>query len=332
MTPGFLNESIAVTAIPHCQFCGTTGISIHKNLRDISLGTPGRWSFLQCPQCRVVWLDPRPTNGELAKLYGEGYYTHHSEPPPTGEPSPTRRLKERLLAANALARVGPLRDEGDGRFMWLDPKDRRRLLDVGCGRGEYLSRMKDLGWDVQGVEPDPVAAELARDIGISVSPGTLQEAAFPDDSFDAVTMSHVIEHLADPEALLAECNRILKPGGRLVVLTPNTDSLARKLFGRWWFAWETPRHLILFSQDVLERCVTTAGFQPRLARTTARSARQIWALSRLVKRDHSIKDPVTIPPGLRFEGLVFWVLEYLLPGRWGEEIVVLATKPAPGSS
>jgi 2-polyprenyl-3-methyl-5-hydroxy-6-metoxy-1,4-benzoquinol methylase len=106
--------------------------------------------------------------------------------------------RPRRLLVEALARLGPVRDGATGTVMWLKPTRSNRLLDVGCGSGSFLARMRDLGWDVHGVEPDPVAARVAMTrYQLDVACVSLQDAALPSESFDVVTMSHVLEHAAE---------------------------------------------------------------------------------------------------------------------------------------
>jgi 2-polyprenyl-3-methyl-5-hydroxy-6-metoxy-1,4-benzoquinol methylase len=110
--------------------------------------------------------------------------------------------------------------------MWLEASERGRLLDVGTGSGDFVAQMQELGWQAAGLDPDPVVVRAASSsLGRDIALGTLEEAAFAEGSFDTVTMSHVIEHLPDPIRTLVECRRVLKEGGRLVLLTPNIDSL-----------------------------------------------------------------------------------------------------------
>ncbi|MGH2395464.1 MAG: class I SAM-dependent methyltransferase [bacterium] len=123
---------------------------------------------------------------------------------------------------------------------------RGRLLDVGCGSGRFLVHMRDLGWEVTGVEPDPVAVRVAhRSFHLNVASGTLEDAGFPESCVDVVTMNHVIEHVPDPISSLRECNRVLREGGRLVVVTPNVHSLGHWYFNHSWRGLEVPRHLQL---------------------------------------------------------------------------------------
>lgn len=104
-------------------------------------------------------------------------------------------------------------------MQWLEANEKGRPLDVGCGNGAYIDQMRQLGWDVVGIEPDGEAASTAMKSGLNVFRGSLEDAKFPAEHFDIVTMNHVIEHVANPAILLKECRRVLKPVGRLVVAT-----------------------------------------------------------------------------------------------------------------
>jgi len=111
-----------------------------------------------------------------------------------------------------------------------------------------------------GVEPDPEAVKGAQaEFGLNVFHGTLEEACLQSGYFDAITMNHVIEHLADPVGTLKECCRVLKPGGELVIVPPNIVSLGHKIFTRGWGGLEPPRHLYLFSPGTLSACAQRAG-------------------------------------------------------------------------
>jgi 2-polyprenyl-3-methyl-5-hydroxy-6-metoxy-1,4-benzoquinol methylase len=136
-----------------------------------------------------------------------------------------------------------------------------------------------MGWGVVGVEPDKQAVKVARErFGLNVLEGVLEEIASPDDTFDAITMNHVVEHLPDPINTFRECGRILKKGGRLVMTTPNIESLGYRMYQEAWRGLEVPRHLFLFSPPTLRACVERSGLQLLELRTTARTARWMWAV------------------------------------------------------
>lgn len=191
--------------------------------------------------------------------------------------------------------------------------------------------MRELGWEVIGVEPDGQAVKVAQErFGLSVHEGTLEEVGFPDDNFDAITMNHVIEHVWDPIDTLRECRRVLKPGGKLVVITPNIESLGHRLFREAYLHLDPPRHLYLFSPRTLRICAEQAGLRVLQLRTTARSARWMWAASRLIRRNGMLPggSPTKINWRLRLEGLAFQVVEHWLRfvKEMGEEIVMVASK------
>jgi SAM-dependent methyltransferase len=144
--------------------------------------------------------------------------------------------------------------------------------------------MRKLGWDCTGLEPDPNAGcHQACDPSIRVLRTTLSDADLPPRSFDVITMSHVIEHVPYPVAVLAECGRLLAPSGELVVLTPNLDSRGRSRFGRDWRNWECPRHLQIFSKRSLVACARAAGLSPVACTVPSKAAWWIWNASERIR-------------------------------------------------
>ncbi len=260
---------------PACPVCASTDRTPWRvDVADeVFRCAAGRWSYARCGACGAAWLDPRPTRGSVMRAYAR-YYTHRPEPGGAGR---SRGFRRALHADHLRVRWGysdaprlPL-----GRFLLsarrraaLDisvrhlprPEGGGRLLDVGCGNGAFLESMRARGWDVCGVEPDPVAAEAASKAGVAVVAGTIADAPWGEGSFDAVTLSSVIEHVHDPAALLASCFRLLRPGGRLHVVTPNVASAGALRFGVHWRGLEAPRHLVLFDRGALARLLSAAGF------------------------------------------------------------------------
>jgi 2-polyprenyl-3-methyl-5-hydroxy-6-metoxy-1,4-benzoquinol methylase len=145
--------------------------------------------------------------------------------------------------------------------MFLDDISGGKILDVGCGDGRFLSRMHARGWTVDGIDFDAQAiATVKQKYGLHLRHGNLLKAGLEANSFDAVTMSHVVEHLPDPIAFVNEIHRILKPGGRFVATTPNADGLGHKKFGQHWWGLDAPRHLHVFSAASLAEVGRRGGF------------------------------------------------------------------------
>jgi SAM-dependent methyltransferase len=117
------------------------------------------------------------------------------------------------------------------------------------------------------VEINPIAVEACRKAGLKVFHGDLQAAAFDDEIFDLVSARHLIEHIPDPGNFVGEVARILKKGGRLVLITPNSQALGRRWFSTYWFADEVPRHLVLFCPANLRMLIERHGLRPITEKT-----------------------------------------------------------------
>jgi 2-polyprenyl-3-methyl-5-hydroxy-6-metoxy-1,4-benzoquinol methylase len=279
-----VNDGIEVQDAATCYLCGAEGHLLYGNLQDRIFGVQGKWNLKKCcnPECELLWLDPVPTEANLHKVY-ETYFTHQV----SGSDVDNLRAHGMLLRSFRLVLKLGYRlllhltgihqslsqARQDTANIYLSNSKTGRLLDVGCGNGTFLDRMRSLGWNVQGVEVDHKAARIAEKVfSVPVFIGTLEEARRPAASVDAITMNHVIEHVHDPIALLQECHRILKPGGHLTVVTPNVRSLGHAWFGRNWRGLEPPRHLYLFSQATLQSSARKAGFRKVETWTTPANA------------------------------------------------------------
>ncbi len=145
-----------------------------------------------------------------------------------------------------------------------------RLLDVGCSSGAFLGAAVRLGYAAEGVEPAAKAAATAQAAGLKVYQGLLHEAAYASASFDAITLLEVIEHLKEPLPLLQECQRILKPGGVLLVGTANADSWQAHAFGAHWDYLSIAKHgghISFFNPKSLQKLAAQAGLTRALLKT-----------------------------------------------------------------
>ena len=267
----------AIETLEVCPVCESRKRSLaYSGLRDIVFGVaPGFWRMYRCDDCATCYLDPRPTRESVLAAYDE-YFTHavedhNSLTNPRNLVGELRNdylswrfgyaLPRRNRTGRWILRALPLRRRRYERLVrdLPAPKPGARLLDVGCGNGEFLARMREVGWTVVGHDLDPKAAAATRGQGIEVVLGPLDRGAF-DGQFDVVTLSHVIEHVHDPIALLRTCRELLAPGGKLWIATPNVHALGLKRFGIHWIGLDSPRHLIVFSRQSLELALRRAGF------------------------------------------------------------------------
>ncbi len=341
-----INCGIRVASGSACVLCAGPGRLLYAGQRDRCFDAPGVWCVRECALCGLAWTDPRPLESDLGKLY-ERYYTHGATTGTSGLLMRLQTAVARPILSSAfgypagpsgrllgilLSCVPALREIAGATVRWLHCRPRGRLLDVGCGSGQFLHSMRELGWDISGVEPDPHALRVARDrLGSCVAQGSLDTVSTASDRFEAITLYHVLEHVPDPVRTLQACRRLLSPSGSLVIVTPNLESLGRRCFGDAWRGWEVPRHLFLFSRRSLSAVARRAGLGIRSVRTSAQSALWMWWASSLIRRDGRL--PGGTPRGtawpLLLGGALFHALQEGL--NWfsrgvGEEIVLVATK------
>ena len=137
-----------------------------------------------------------------------------------------------------------------------------KLLDVGCGTGEFTAAAQRHGFEVQGVEPEPSGAEMSRSRGLDVRTTTLEESGLPERSYDVVTAFHVLEHMPDSRAFLATLARWCRPGGHVVVEVPNFGSVVRRRSGAGWVHLRPLEHLVYHSPASLKRAFRGADLEP----------------------------------------------------------------------
>lgn len=135
-----------------------------------------------------------------------------------------------------------------------------RLLDIGCGSGVLLEAAHAAGWEAEGLEVSRPAVEHIRKMGFTVFNGELAEAHYPGAHFDVVTCSEILEHVPDPQALVTEVARILRPGGLFWATTPHGRGMSARLLGTKWSIVCPPEHLHLFSRRGIRNLLKAAGF------------------------------------------------------------------------
>ncbi len=313
---------------PSCFLCGTTGEVLYADLVDRLFSAPGVWQIKCCPQkdCGLLWLDPKPEEYDLPRIY-ETYYTHQDKT------TAARGLARRVAhwSYHALLQATGLAHQREELFcLYLHGVKPGRLLDVGCGDGGRLARWQAMGWEVEGQEVDVAAAERAGTCHqLRVHLGALPDLALPGSTFDVLTMSHVIEHVPDPLALLQECHRLLKPGGRLIAVTPNVNSYGHHHFGSNWLWLDPPRHLHLFSPTTLRQLGVRAGFRLPQICTTAANTQFLAEGSLSVAQTGHHRFGARMGTRLVLESLLFQfraMIVHLARRDSGEECVLNAVK------
>jgi SAM-dependent methyltransferase len=250
-TPVVLEEK---RLIP-CTLCSSTSFKP-------SLSCEG-FSYVRCVDCSLVQMNPQPLELEVKRRYGAmpplapaGAVSN----PPLSLPAQSVGGKDYLYyeLANEDAFLDlellALADAG------FDELETGRFLDIGCATGSLLVKLREEGWETVGVEICAPQAEYGRQKrNLDIRSLSLEENSFPACHFDVVHASHLIEHVNNPGAMLREVYRILKPGGRFFVTTPNIAGFQSRLFGSRWRS-AIFDHLYLFSEATLSRLLKESGF------------------------------------------------------------------------
>ncbi len=263
-----------------CPVCSSLERALlHEDLTDVCFScAPGKWKMFKCHSCGIAYLDPRPNAASIHLAYAD-YFTHSSAMP-AADASWLKRFWQALAKGYRHWRFASRRRLQylpgfllvsllPGRRRLIDaqmrhlprPRAGQRLLDVGCGNGDFLRLANQLGWLVSGVDFDPHAVQASRVDGLDVRLGGLERLTGQEGQFDVITLSHVIEHVHDPRDLLRGCQALLKKGGLIWIDTPNLESQGYKLFGAFWRGLEVPRHLSIFCRDALIELLYELQFQ-----------------------------------------------------------------------
>ncbi len=229
---------------PVCNLCGANGARVL--FRKNSTG------FLQCRQCGLEWVHPLPAMAKMRELYSSPRYFNTDDISQYGYSDYVRNKHLNVNLFNR--RLDEILRFTDGQ--------RGLLLDAGCATGVLLELARLRGWEVCGVDVSEYATHIAREYyNLDIFTGELAGAAYPDQHFDVVVMDDLIEHVADPSALVQESHRILKTGGLFTLNTPNRAGLWHLLMGRRWFHYKQSEHTYFFSPEVISELQDRHGYR-----------------------------------------------------------------------
>jgi SAM-dependent methyltransferase len=336
--------------LERCPACGSSLFtSSFTDVPEHSKPSGRTWSFDRCSACGSLFLNPRPSEATIDRAYMGSYYTH-TEPPGEDEWPVARgaALRERLLKGYINRRFGyglrpasalgslvvPLLPGARGmgsihvRDLPAPPPAGGRMLDVGCGNGGFLVRMRAAGWSVAGIEPDSDARRHALGAGLDVRPGPSIGDAFPGETFDAITLNHVLEHLHDPLAVLKDCVAAVVPGGSIWVAVPSGTAAGLERFGVYWYPLDPPRHIVLFTAGALQALFGEAGLVDiSMPPPTLLATRWTYRASRAWQRGED--DPLAAPLASKADtaAAVAADLRALAQPRYGEELVMRGRAP-----
>lgn len=244
--------------ITNCPICGSVKTSVVRSVYDDRYGFPGTFVHRKCANCGHIALNGANfTSAELAQLYTRFY------------PRSQMDVESHVPAAESGGFGAWLRGDRARAFRWV-PRN-SRVLDIGCGFGESLGFHKARGCEAYGVEADGNIQRVAEKFGYNVRVGLFDPSAFQAGFFDYVTLDQVIEHMADPLSALRGVATVLRPGGRVIIGTPNASGWGVRVFGRYWINWHAPYHLHCFSMRSMAIAAQRAGLTVVRSRTITSS-------------------------------------------------------------
>jgi SAM-dependent methyltransferase len=235
-------------AVP-CASCGTRLARPFIEAEDDLTGRPGRFAFVRCTRCGLVYQSPRLTLDRVKPYYDHDYIAHQ-ESDRWGLLGP--------LVGWAFGSVDRAKVRLVRRYVRLDTAT--SVLDVGCGTGGFLSAARALGARASGVDFVDLSGRPGLE-GVTFRHGVFAAQQFGSERFDLITMWHFLEHDYDPRRSLGLARDLLAPGGRLVIEVPRLDSLSFTLFGGRWPGLQAPQHTALYDKPALLDIVDRAGLE-----------------------------------------------------------------------
>lgn len=233
-----------------CPVCDSTDYLLERQVRDrFSVPPNPLYDIVRCQKCRLLYLNPRPTENDLGLFYAaEGYDPFVSS---KAGFSPAKLVYK-------FVRFFTVRNKA--RRICRGVKANSKVLDVGCATGELLCDFRRRGYQCFGVEPDPKAAEFARQQGLTVWTGDIRNVPQDSGPYSLIVFWHVVEHIYHLRSALERTRELLSDDGKIVIALPNPKSLDCGWYGEQWVAWDTPRHLYHFEPDVMINVLHSAGF------------------------------------------------------------------------
>jgi len=244
-----LNKRLKLTHV-ECCICKShnaqpIGVGVDYEYRT----SDDEFSVVKCDSCELIYLNPRPDISEFERIYPSNYHAFDFAEKDYGI---VYRVRSRLEAKRLLS-------------FCADLPENARILDVGCGDGFHLKLLKQYGrknWTLEGVDFDKRAARTAEKTGLKIHLGSIEELNLPENSFDLAFMIQTIEHLEKPPEALKAVKKALKPGGKFIIVTDNTDAPDFKFFKKgYWGGYHFPRHWNLFNKNSLAKIAAKAGFE-----------------------------------------------------------------------
>ncbi len=221
----------------NCPLCNSGQFNLYIPAKDFSVSKEN-FNIVECQQCSFRFTNPRPPEDRLGKYYESEDYISH-----------TNKSNNLLNRIYKVARVYTIQEKSKLLRKW---SKKGNLLDIGCGTGEFLQYNKFIGWQVNGVEVNQQARKQAENKLSQTLLSSLDKVQ-EDKKYQAITLWHVLEHVADLEETCTKIIKLLDTNGTLIVAVPNCESYDAGYYKEFWAAYDVPRHLYHFTKATMER-------------------------------------------------------------------------------
>ena len=230
-----------------CAVCNSGDIVHYLRCRDHFLSHED-FELYRCSSCGFIFTQDHPDEGNSGKYYESDEYASHNDN--KGTSGILYRISRKIMLRKKLSLIRKVTGLNSGT-----------LLDIGSGSGHFLSGMKNAGWDTLGIEiNDKARSRSAAKFGLEIIKPEMT-SSLEQESFDCITLWHVLEHFQDPDSYIREIRRLLKPGGICIAAMPNCQSYDAIHYGPYWAAYDVPRHLWHFNSETFARFSLKAGLK-----------------------------------------------------------------------
>jgi len=231
----------------NCPVCGSAEINPLLTVKDHSVSKED-FVIWQCSNCSLRFTQDVPDEVSIGRYYQSSDYISHSNTSKGLINQLYQKVRNYTLDRKAKLIIGQTVKQG-------------KILDLGAGVGAFLNTMKEKGWEVTGIEPDAGARQQAKNLFNIDLRETDVLNQLPENSFDAITLWHVLEHVHQLHAYVERLKNLLKADGKLFIAVPNYESLDSSVYKLYWAAYDVPRHLYHFTPKAINALITQHGLK-----------------------------------------------------------------------